>query len=1058
LNSLRLGGAATLALSLLAAVPLQAQTAHYGAVVTLGSGFSGPTGVAVDGSGNVYVADFGNSEVKEIVAVNGSIPASPTINTLGSGFSEPFTVAVDGSGNVFLTDYGNHAVKEIEAAGNYSTVRSLGHGYGTLFGSAVDKSGDVFVTDYSVGEVKELVALDGIVPADPKILSLGSGFNIPAGLAVDRNGNIFVGDQNNNAVKEILAASGYTTTNTVATGFNTPDGVAVDRDGNVYVANDGGNSVEEVVAVNGVIPASPTILTLGSGFIQPFDVAVDGSGNVYVADKGNNAVKEIQIAAVNFGPVNVGTASASSMAVNFTFETAGTLGSTAVLTQGITGQDFTDAGGDTCTAGTAYSVGQVCTVNVNFTPLAPGTRFGAVELLSETGSLVATGYVQGIGAGPQTTFATTTSGVSLPASMVSVGGGFNWPGGVAVDANTNVFVADSGNNVVKEIVAAGGYATINTLGSGFNYPNGIAVDGAGNVYVADTFNDAVKEIVAAGGYAAVFSLGSGFSNPYDVAVDGSGNVFVADFANNAVKEIVAVDGSIPASPIIRTLASGLEGPDGVAVDGNGNVFVANYNDNTVQEIVAVDGSIPVSPTINTIASGFSGPSNLSVDGIGNVFVSDTNNSLVREIVAAGGYTTVKTLGSGFNGPDAVAVNKNGKVVVADALNNTVELLDFADTPSLSFAATQVGGTSSDSPQAVTVSNDGNAPLTFSFLSVAANFTQEAGSGTPPDCHAASAVAAGESCELAISFTPSAPGTIGGPVVLTDNSLNAAGPSYATQSIQLSGTGTQIPQAINFAQPTSPVYYPVSPITLSATGGASGNPVTFSISSGPGSLSGTNNSVLTVTGAGTIVIAANQAGNTNYAAAPQVTQSIVVDQLAALTTPTPGSSLTNTSVLFKWTAGAGVSAYDLHLSAVAPGGSDLYSSGHITGLSKTVSGLPTNGEMIYVRLYSVINGVMLYNDYTYTAVSLAKLTSPAPGSALTSTSVLFKWTAGAGVSAYDLHLSAVAAGGYDLYSSGHITGLSTTVNGLPTNGETIYARLYSVINGVTLYTDFTYIAK
>ena len=73
----------------------QAQTAHAGLTVTLGSGFNDPTGVAVDGSGNVFVADYGNNAVKEIVAVNGVIPASPTINTLGSGFSYPTGVAVD---------------------------------------------------------------------------------------------------------------------------------------------------------------------------------------------------------------------------------------------------------------------------------------------------------------------------------------------------------------------------------------------------------------------------------------------------------------------------------------------------------------------------------------------------------------------------------------------------------------------------------------------------------------------------------------------------------------------------------------------------------------------------------------------------------------------------------------------------------------------------------------------------------------------------------------------------------------------------------------------------
>jgi hypothetical protein len=178
----------------------------------------------------------------------------------------------------------------------------------------------------------------------------------------------------------------------------------------------------------------------------------------------------------------------------------------------------------------------------------------------------------------------------------------------------------------------------------------------------------------------------------------------------------------------------------------------------------------------------------------------------------------------------------------------------------------------------------------------------------------------------------------------------------------------------------------------------------------------------------------------------------------LTSPAPGSTLTGASIKFTWSAVTGVSAYDLHLSAVSPGGYDLYVSGHVTTTSATVKDIPVNGKTIYARLYSIVNGVTYYNDYTYTAASLATLKYPAPSSTFTSTSVFFEWTAGGGVSAYDLHLSAVSPGGYDLYSSGHTTSTIKTVNGLPTNGETIYARLYSIIGGVTYYNDYTYKAK
>jgi streptogramin lyase len=115
-----------------------------------------------------------------------------------------------------------------------------------------------------------------------------------------------------------------------------------------------------------------------------------------------------------------------------------------------------------------------------------------------------------------------------------------------VDGSGDVFVAAQSG--VYEIVAVSGVvsstSTVNPLASGnFSGPFGIAVDGSGNVFVADTWNSAVKEILAAGGYTTVKTLGSGLYRPYAVTVDGSGNVFVADTWNNAVKEMLASGGS-----------------------------------------------------------------------------------------------------------------------------------------------------------------------------------------------------------------------------------------------------------------------------------------------------------------------------------------------------------------------------------------------------------------------------------------------------------------------------------------------------------------------------------
>ena len=182
---------------------------------------------------------------------------------------------------------------------------------------------------------------------------------------------------------------------------------------------------------------------------------------------------------------------------------------------------------------------------------------------------------------------------------------------------------------------------------------------------------------------------------------------------------------------------------------------------------------------------------------------------------------------------------------------------------------------------------------------------------------------------------------------------------------------------------------------------------------------------------------------------------------AITSPTPGSTLSGSSVTFNWTAGMGATAYWIDVGNVA-GGNQYYQSGNLGNvLTTTVSGLPTNGSTIYVTLYSLVSSQWLNNQYTYMAFNLAAaegvLTTPTPGSTLTSGTVTFDWTAGAGTSAYWLDVGSTA-GGNQYYQSGNLGNvLTTTVSGLPTNGSTIYVTLYSLISGQWSGNSYTYTA-
>ena len=498
-----------------------------------------------------------------------------------------------------------------------------------------------------------------------------------------------------------------------------------------------------------------------------------------------------------------------------------------VVTQGAPNLDFTLTPSNICSpvgsancvvssspcanlAGPAY-----CTVQVTFAPLAPGLRMGAVELTDSNNNPVATTLIPGLGNGPAIAFG---PGAQIPLDINPGGIGLNGPWGVAVDAAGDLFIADAGNSRVVEVPAGCTNSSCQVVvpTTGLMNPTGVAVDGAGDLFISDQASSLVVEVpyLGNGTYGSQTTLpASGLSYPKGVAVDGAGNVFIADFGSSRIVELPYV-GNGAYGPQ-TTVGSAIQSPSAVAVDLAGDLFIGQP-----EAIVEVTPS-GVQTNLPFQSGTFQIPSGVAVDAAGDVFATDQTNGYATELspLANGTYGTQTFLvESNSAGPTGVAVDAAGDVfVVENGYNKVVEFLR-SQPPSLGFASTQIGQTSSDSPQSVTIQNIGNKALDAispGLVVTGPNFLQVPGSGTPADCSSSFALSAGASCNLSISFTPQSSGPLSSTAVFTDNTLNAS-PS-AMQTIALQGTGAGTPPAItsaNYAVFTTGVY---GSFTVTTTG-------------------------------------------------------------------------------------------------------------------------------------------------------------------------------------------------------------------------------------------------
>ncbi|MEI8290276.1 MAG: BACON domain-containing carbohydrate-binding protein [Verrucomicrobiota bacterium] len=248
------------------------------------SGLSSPRGLAVDGAGNVYIADYTNNAIKMWTATNNTVTTLVSSNSI-TPLNHPSGVAVDGLGNVYIADTGNNAIKKWTAAdSNVTTLAST-----QPRGVAVDGAGNVYFSDLSTLWIKKWTA------ANSNISTLVYGGGSPYGVAVDSAGNVYHSDLSVNKVSKWTLANRIDTT-LVSVGLLSPQGVAVDGGGNVYIANNQSGFVQKLTVVNGTVT---TLASFGFGLNGAGGVAVDGAANVYMTDRSNNSVKALPHAFVD---------------------------------------------------------------------------------------------------------------------------------------------------------------------------------------------------------------------------------------------------------------------------------------------------------------------------------------------------------------------------------------------------------------------------------------------------------------------------------------------------------------------------------------------------------------------------------------------------------------------------------------------------------------------------------------------------------------------------------------------------------------------------------------
>ena len=598
-------------------------------------------------------------------------------------FSVPFGVAFDKQGNAFIADSRSHVIRRVTPAGDVTTVAGIPGSSGTEDGPSArarfngpagltfDADGNLLIAD-SLNNCIRRLAVDGSVSTMAGVcsfagfrdgLAASARFSEPTGIAVDRDGSVLVADRGNHLIRRIApdrtvstaagipplsggGVFGYVNGPAATARFNQPTAIVLDASGN-WLISDWGNAAIRRVSTQGVVttlagsggPGSADGTAATATFNGPSGLAVDSAGTVFVAEANNSVVRKVDSSG------NVTTLAGTALLTG----TADGTGSSARF-NGLLGLAF-DGSGSLLVADSFN--GLLRRVSTN----------GQVSTVA--GSAVSSGSADGTGS--QATF--------------------KQPQGLTIDASGSVFVADAGNSTIRKIASdsvstfsgRAGQAGLNDGSAAvarFSSAGDVVVDGSGNVFVADAGNSLVRQIKSSGEVITLAGSGAGaadgtgnqarFRSPQGLAIDAAGAIYVADTFNHAIRKVTLSPpvggGSVPIA-VVTTIAGQLGAagsadgqagsarfnePIALTVDSAGNVFVADTGNKTVRKITptgvvsTVAGVAGVSGAIDGDARTalFATPNGIALDSSGSLYIADSENFTIRKITASGQVSTI----------------------------------------------------------------------------------------------------------------------------------------------------------------------------------------------------------------------------------------------------------------------------------------------------------------------------------------------------------------------------------------------------------------------------------